>query len=94
MPSWRLHRRVGRMLGYDDYTMKIVDFILDYPMLGLIPHRSLHNWYGLSMIYLLYGPKAASYASLHIYMDSVIRGKRMREAFEKLLDIFCGDAFR
>ena len=87
MPSWRLHRRVGRMLGFDDDTMRLVDLLLDYPMHGLLPHRSLHNWYGVWLIYNLYGSRAASYASLHIYMDTVVKGRRMAEALGRLLDI-------
>lgn len=74
MPSWRVHRRVGRILGFEEDVMRIVDYTLDYPMQGILPHRSLHNAYGVTLIYSLYGPRAASYASIHILLDETLRG--------------------
>ncbi|MCS7113533.1 MAG: hypothetical protein NZ955_06230 [Candidatus Bathyarchaeota archaeon] len=47
---------MGRMLGFSDEAMRLVDTPLDL----VKPHRSLHDRYGVA-IYSLLGRKAASY---------------------------------
>jgi hypothetical protein len=31
MPSWKVHRKFGRLLGFDERLMRNVDKMLDYP---------------------------------------------------------------
>jgi len=80
MPSWRVHRAVGRCLGFDEELMRSIDAMLDFPeafdvRLG---HKATHNWVGVLEAYIRHGSRGAEYAILHIMLDSYLRGKPSR----------------
>jgi hypothetical protein len=77
MPSWKVHRRFGRLLGFDEKLMKDIDRMLDYPeFYGIkFKHKALHNWTGVIAAYSRYGEKGAEYAMLHVYLDNALRGR-------------------
>jgi hypothetical protein len=54
MPSWKVHRRFGRLLGFDEKLMKDIDRMLDYPeFYGIkFKHKALHNLTGVIAAYL------------------------------------------
>jgi hypothetical protein len=77
VPGWKVHRRFGRLFGFDERLMKDIDKMLDYPeFYGVrLGHKSLHNLTGVMAAYVQYGEKGAGYAALHIYLDNVISSR-------------------
>ena len=77
MPSWRVHRAIGRRLGFNEELMKDIDRMLDFPeAFGVrLKHRSTHNWVGLLEAYIKHGSKGLEYAILHVWLDDYLRGK-------------------
>ena len=80
MPSWRVHRAVGRYLGFEGELMEDVDRMLDFPeVFGLrLKHKATHNLAGILEAYVRHGSRGAGYAILHIWLDSYLRGKPSR----------------
>ena len=76
MPSWRVHRAVGRRLGFPEELMDI-DCMLDFPeAFGVrLGHRATHNWVGVLEAYIKHGSKDAEYAILHVWLDDYLKGK-------------------
>ncbi|MEM2779200.1 MAG: hypothetical protein QXH00_10980 [Candidatus Jordarchaeales archaeon] len=85
MPGWRIHRRIGRLLGIqDEGLMKRVDRMLDFPRVGKLrlPHKALHNTDCVLRIWMELGDEAANYALLHLALDRS-RLSRLIEELEK-----------
>jgi len=72
-----LHRKIGRLYGFDEGLMSSVDRMLDFPeALGLrLRHKAVHNWLGVYEAYLKHGPKGAEYAILHVWLDEKLKGR-------------------
>lgn len=77
MPSWRVHRAIGRRLGFDEELMRDIDCMLDFPeAFGVrLGHRATHNLIGLLEAYARHGLRGMEYAILHIWLDSYLNGK-------------------
>ena len=71
MPSHRVHRSWADLLGVDQKTAREVDNMIDFPTIyGLkLPHKSIHNIYGLILAYSKYGTDGLLYAITHILLD-------------------------
>jgi hypothetical protein len=86
MPSWRVHRVVGRCLGFDEGLMRSVDAMLDFPeVFGLrLKHKATHNLAGILEAYIRHGSRGAGYATLHIWLDSYLKPAKLLDKAVKI----------
>lgn len=77
MPGWKVHRKIGRLYGFDEGLMHEVDRMLDFPEAfgARLKHKTVHNRVGIYEAYLKHGVKGAEYAMLHILLDECLKGK-------------------
>jgi hypothetical protein len=86
MPSWRVHRAVGRRFGFEEELMEDVDRMLDFPeAFGVrLGHRTVHNWVGVLEAYIRHGSRGAEYAILHIMLDSYLKPAKLLDKAVKI----------
>ncbi len=69
MPTHRTHRILGKAIT--GKAIPPVDRLLDFPPLGMA-HRAIHDWRGILLAGLVYGPDGAKYAAAHILADKYV----------------------
>ena len=79
MPSWKLHRKLAKYLGIDYKLSREIDRFLDFPeFYGIkLPHKALHNVFGVAMAGVKYGNKGLIYALFHIILDEKVSRRRL-----------------
>lgn len=78
IPEWRVHYKFARrFIPIDRKLAREIDYFIDFPRVGLIrlPHKAIHNWFGIAAATARYGWIGGLYAALHIFLDDLVEGK-------------------
>ena len=91
MPEWKYHYKfASKFIPIPKWLAREIDHFIDFPRVGAIklPHKAIHNWFGIAAAAARYGWIGGIYAALHIFLDDLVEGKYFGKKKRKKRKLF------
>jgi len=91
MPEWKYHWKfASKFIPIPKWLAREIDHFIDFPRVGAIklPHKAIHNWFGIAAATARYGWIGGIYAALHIFLDDLVEGKYFGKKKRKKRKLF------